>query len=240
MNQQRDGRLGIGIIGAGKVGPILGAALAGAGHALVGISAISEESKERAQAILPDVPVLEVPRIVELSELVLIAVPDQELPDLVNGLAVAGVWQPGQIVLHTSAAYGVEVLHPAVLAGVIPLALHPAMAFTGTSMDIARLADCYIAVTAPAPVLPIGQALAVEMGGEPVVISEAQRPQYAEAIATASQFSAAIVDQATNLLGEIGIENPGRIVAPLIRSAVDNALGQAGDASRLGFTGLDD
>ncbi|MEG0362540.1 MAG: NAD(P)-binding domain-containing protein, partial [Aurantimicrobium sp.] len=174
MNQQRDGRLGIGIIGAGKVGPILGAALAGAGHALVGISAISEESKERAQAILPDVPVLEVPRIVELSELVLIAVPDEELPDLVNGLA--GVWQPGQIVLHTSAAYGVEVLHPAVLAGVIPLALHPAMAFTGTSMDIARLADCYIAVTAPAPVLPIGQALAVEMGGEPVVISEAQRP----------------------------------------------------------------
>jgi predicted short-subunit dehydrogenase-like oxidoreductase (DUF2520 family) len=78
------------------------------------------------------------------------------------------------------------------------------------------------------------------MGGEPVVISEAQRPQFAEAIATASQFSAAIVDQATNLLGEIGIENPGRIVAPLIRSAVDNALGQAGDASRLGFTGLDD
>ena len=240
MNQQRDGRLGIGIIGAGKVGPILGAALAGAGHALVGISAISEESKERAQAILPDVPVMEVPRIVELSELVLIAVPDDELPDLVNGLAVAGVWQPGQIVLHTSAQFGVEVLQPAVLAGVIPLALHPAMAFTGTSMDIARLADCYIAVTAPAPVLPIGQALAVEMGGEPVVISEGQRPQYAEAIATASQFSAAIVDQATNLLGEIGIENPGRIVAPLIRSAVDNALGQAGDASRLGFTGLDD
>mgnify|MGYP000036955608 FL=1 len=240
MNQQRDGRLGIGIIGAGKVGPILGAALAGAGHALVGISAISEQSKERAQAILPDVPVLEVPDIVERSELVLIAVPDDELPGLISGLAVAGVWQPGQIVLHTSARYGVDVLAPAMQAGVIPLALHPAMSFTGTSMDIVRLADCYIAVTAPTPVLPIGQALAVEMGGEPIVISEAQRPVYAEAIATASQFSAAIVDQATNLLGELGIERPGRIVAPLIRSAVDNALGQAGDASRLGFNGLED
>ena len=240
MNQQRDGRLGIGIIGAGKVGPILGAALAGAGHALVGISAISEQSKERAQAILPDVPVLEVPDIVERSELVLIAVPDDELPGLISGLAVAGVWQPGQIVLHTSASYGVDVLAPATQAGVIPLALHPAMSFTGTSMDIARLADCYIAVTAPTPVLPIGQALAVEMGGEPIVISEAQRPAYSEAIATASQFSAAIVDQATNLLGELGIERPGRIVAPLIRSAVDNALGQAGDASRLGFNGLED
>lgn len=240
MNQQRDGRLGIGIIGAGKVGPILGAALAGAGHALVGISAISEESKERAEAILPGVPVLEVPEIVERSELVLIAIPDEELPDLINGLAVAGVWQPGQIVLHTSAVFGVDVLKPAVLAGVIPLALHPAMSFTGTSMDIARLADSYIAVTAPTPVLPIGQALAVEMGGEPIVITEAQRPQYAEAIATASQFSAAIVEQASSLLGEMGIENPGRIIAPLIRSAVDNALGQAGDASRLGFVGLEE
>ncbi|MDH6532249.1 putative short-subunit dehydrogenase-like oxidoreductase (DUF2520 family) [Aurantimicrobium minutum] len=240
MNQQRDGRLGIGIIGAGKVGPILGAALAGAGHALVGISAISDESKERAEAILPGVPLLEVPEIVERSELVLIAVPDDELTDLINGLAVAGVWQPGQIVLHTSAVFGVDVLKPAVLAGVIPLALHPAMSFTGTSMDIARLADSYIAVTAPTPVLPIGQALAVEMGGEPIVITEAQRPQYAEAIATASQFSAAIVEQASKLLGDIGIENPGRIVAPLIRSAVDNALGQAGDASRLGFVGLEE
>lgn len=240
MKQQRDGRLGIGIIGAGKVGPILGAALAGAGHALVGISAISDESKERAEAILPGVPLLEVPEIVERSELVLIAVPDDELPDLINGLAIAGVWQPGQIVLHTSAAFGVDVLKPAVLAGVIPLALHPAMSFTGTSMDIARLADSYIAVTAPTPVLPIGQALAVEMGGEPIIITEAQRPQYAEAIATASQFSAAIVEQASNLLGDIGIENPGRIVAPLIRSAVDNALGQAGDASRLGFVGLEE
>ncbi|MDH6423575.1 Rossmann-like and DUF2520 domain-containing protein [Aurantimicrobium minutum] len=240
MNQQRDGRLGIGIIGAGKVGPVLGAALAGAGHALVGISAISEQSKERAQAILPDVPVLDVPVIVERSELVLIAVPDDELPGLITGLATAGVWQPGQIVVHTSAAYGVDVLAPATASGVIPLALHPAMSFTGTSMDIARLADSYIAVTAPTPVLPIGQALAVEMGGEPIVITEAQRPGYAEAIATASQFSAAIVDQATNILAEMGIDRPGRIVAPLIRSAVDNALGQAGDASRLGFNGLED
>ena len=107
-------------------------------------------------------------------------------------------------------------------------------------MDISRLSESYIAVTAPTPVLPIGQALAVEMGGEPIVLAENQRSAYAEAISTASQFSLAIVEQATGILAEMGIENPGRIVAPLIRSTVDNALGQAGDASRLGFTGIDD
>lgn len=235
----RDGRLGVGIIGAGHVGPILGAALAGAGHALVGISAISEQSKERAQAILPGVPLLDVPDVVRRSELVILAVPDDQLPDLIQGLTTAEVWQPGQLVIHTAAGFGVEIFAPAMSAGIIPLALHPAMSFTGTSVDLARLADCYIAVTAPAPVLPIGQALAVEMGGEPIVVSSDQRAIYAEAIATASQFSAAIVGQATELLESIGIERPGRIIAPVVRSAVDNALGGHSEASLLGFPELD-
>ncbi len=42
---QRSGRLGVGVVGAGRVGPVLGRALAGAGHALVGVSAISEASR---------------------------------------------------------------------------------------------------------------------------------------------------------------------------------------------------
>src|SRR5690606_24083518 len=89
---RRAGRLGVGIIGAGRVGPVLGTALAGAGHALVGIAAVSEESRERADAMLPGVPILEVPRLIELSELVIIAVPDAELPPLIAGLSAAGAW----------------------------------------------------------------------------------------------------------------------------------------------------
>jgi predicted short-subunit dehydrogenase-like oxidoreductase (DUF2520 family) len=171
----KPGRLGVGIIGAGHVGPILGAALAGAGHAIVGISAISQASRDRAEAILPLVPILTVPEVVERSELVIIAVPDAELYSLVQGLAATNTWQPGQLVLHTSARYGTAVLAPAQAAGAIPLAIHPAMAFTGTSLDLARLADSYFAVTAPSPVLPIGQALAVEMGGEPLIIADPDR-----------------------------------------------------------------
>lgn len=54
----RPGRLGIGIIGAGRVGAVLGAALHAAGHAIVGVHAVSEESRTRAEALLPEVPVL--------------------------------------------------------------------------------------------------------------------------------------------------------------------------------------
>jgi predicted short-subunit dehydrogenase-like oxidoreductase (DUF2520 family) len=220
----RPGRLGVGIIGAGRVGPILGAALAGAGHAIVGISAISQSSRDRADAILPAVPILTVPEVVERSELVIIAVPDNQLHSLITGLAATGTWRPGQLVLHTSARHGTAILAPALAAGAIPLAVHPAMAFTGTSIDIARLADSYFAVTAPSPVLPIGQALVVEMGGEPVIVAEADRASYAEAVQTATAFSTSIVEQATGLLASIGIERPGAVIAPLVRSAMENAL----------------
>ncbi len=225
---ERSGRLGVGIVGAGRVGPVLGAALAGAGHAIVGVAAISEESRERADAMLPGVPILTIPELVERSELVVLAVPASELPSLIAGLAETSTWQMGQLVLHTAPGFGVDVFGPARASGIIPLAVHPAMSFTGTSVDVARLAGTYFAVTAPTAVLPIAQALVVEMGGEPVVVAEADRAAYAEAIETATTFSSAIVEQAAGLLAEIGVEGPGRVLAPLVRSSVENALARAG------------
>ena len=122
-------------------------------------------------------------------------------------------------------------LRPAFASGIIPLAIHPAMTFTGTSIDIARLSDSYFAVTAPTPVLPIAQALVVEMGGEPVVVGEADRASYAEAVDTATAFATSIVEQATSLLSGIGIERPGAVIAPLVRSAMENALARTDHAS---------
>lgn len=225
----RSGRLGVGIVGAGRVGPVLGAALAGAGHAIVGITAVSAASRDRAEAMLPGVPILEIPELVERSELVILAVPESQLASLVAGLAATGAWQPGQLVLHTAPGIGTSVLAPALAAGAIPLAIHPAMVFTGTSIDLVRLRESFCAVTAPTPVQPIGQALVVEMGAEPILIAEADRPAWAEAVSTATSFSSAIVGQAVGLLGGIGVESPGSVLGPLVRSSVETALQSAVD-----------
>ncbi len=222
---KRDGRLGIGIIGAGRVGPVLGAAFAGAGHAITGITSGSED--ERASAVLPGVPVLTPEEVLRRSELVVLAVPHDQLRELVAGLAEVGAWQPGQLVLHTDPAYGLTVLEPAQRAGAIPLALHPAICFTGTSMDLRQLQDSFAGVAAPAPVLPIAQALAVELGCEPVVIAEEHRAAYSEAVATASEFSRSIVTQATDLLRGIGVDNPGGFLSALVSSSVERALREA-------------
>ena len=218
------GRLGVGVIGAGHVGPVLGAALAGAGHALVGITAVSQQSRDRADAMLPGVPVLSIPDLVERSELVLVAVPDAELAALVQGLAVAGVWVAGQLVVHTAPGLGTEVLLPAVRRGAIPVALAPAMAFTGTSVDLQRLREARCAVTAPAPVLPIGQALAVEMGCEPVVVDEEDRPAWAAALAGAIGPLEQALQTAAGRLVRLGVEDPDAVLGPVARSALERAL----------------
>lgn len=223
----RSSRLGVGIIGAGRVGPVLGAALAGAGHALIGITAGSDA--DRVEAILPGVPVLAADEVVRRSELVILAVPRDELSGVVAGLADLGAWQIGQLVLHTEPGLGVEVLAPAASRGAIPLAVHPAIAFTGTTIDLRQLHDAFAAVTAPAAVLPIALALAVELGCEPVVIAEADRAAYGEAIATATEFSASLIRQSAALLRQSGVPEPGRYLASLVHSTLERALQSAED-----------
>ena len=106
----RPGRLGVGIVSAGRVGAVLGSALRAVDHRVVGVHAVSEASRERAEMLLPGVPVLEVEEVVRRAELVLLAVPDDELAGLVGGLADVGAWRAGQLVVHTSGRYGADVV----------------------------------------------------------------------------------------------------------------------------------
>ena len=176
------GRLGVGIVGAGRVGPVLGAALAGTGHAVVGVATVSDEGRERVEALLPGAPVLDIrdPRRAQRARAARRA---RARAARTGGRTRRGrCLAAGQLVVHTAPGSGAGVLAPATAAGAIPLAINPAMAFTGTSIDLTRLRSAYCAVTGPGPVLPIGQALAVEMGCEPVVIAEGDRIAWAAAL----------------------------------------------------------
>jgi predicted short-subunit dehydrogenase-like oxidoreductase (DUF2520 family) len=217
-------RLGVGVVGAGRVGPVIATALAGAGHALVGMTRPSDGDTERVSSVVPGIQFFDAEELVERCELVILAVPDDALPDLVKGLALGGRWQSGQIVLHTSIRHGLGVLAPATSVGAIPVTLHPLMEFTGTSMDLARMKGAWAVVSAPAVATPIAEALAVEMGMEPLVVSDRDRDAIASASALATSFAATTIREAADRLRTAGIDNPGMVLGPLVRSSVDNAL----------------
>lgn len=222
------GRLDVGVIGAGRAGVPIAAALADAGHRLRGISTASEQNRERVAAMLPGTAVLPIPDLIEASDLVVLAIPDDQIAPLTAGIAEAGLLRAGQILLHLAAAFGADVLAPASRLGVIPLALHPNMVFTGTSIDRTRLREVTAAVTAPAPVLPIAQALAIELGCDPIVIAEADRRAYAEALDVVSSFSRSVIEQGAGILRTIGVDRPAAVLASIARSSVNEALARSG------------
>jgi predicted short-subunit dehydrogenase-like oxidoreductase (DUF2520 family) len=228
-----ESRLRVGVVGTGRVGSALGAALDRVGHKVVAASGVSLESVRRAEEMLPGVPLVSVQDVFASAELVLLTVPDDALPSLVSGLVATESIRPGTLLVHTSGRYGASVLEEATRIGGLPLALHPAMTFTGTDVDVARLDGCSFGVTTLEPLRPIAEALVVEMGGEPEWITEEARPLYHAALAYGSNYIVTLVAQAAELLAEAGVAHPGRMLGPLLGASLDNAL-RAGDAALTG------
>lgn len=217
-------RLNVGVVGTGKAGAVLGAALKRAGHNIKACTAVSEVSKLRADLLLPGVPIMEVNAAVAQRDLILLTVPDDVLPDLVNGLAATHAVSPGTFVMHAAGRYGTEILEPLTAQGCLPLAIHPVMTFTGTSVDLNRLDGCAFGVTAPELLRPVAEALVVEMGGDPVWVPEENRLLYHAAIAGGANHLMTLVNQTMDLLRLAGIEDPQRLTAPLLGASLDNAL----------------
>jgi predicted short-subunit dehydrogenase-like oxidoreductase (DUF2520 family) len=217
----------VGVVGAGRVGAVLGAALNAAGHHVVATAAVSAASRERAARLLPAAEIRPADEVARAAtDLLLLAVPDDALAAVVAGLAATGALRPGQIVAHTSGAHGL-----AVLGDVDGLALHPAMTFTGTGADLDRLPGIAWGVTTRDRAFATG--LVADLGGAPEWIAEDARPLYHAALAHGANHLVTLVNEAADLLRAAGVDRPERVLSPLLHAALDNAL-RLGDAALTG------
>jgi predicted short-subunit dehydrogenase-like oxidoreductase (DUF2520 family) len=217
-------QLAVGVVGAGRAGTAMAAALARAGHRVVAASAVSQASLDRISRNLPQARVARPDQVVEASDLALLTVPDDALPGLVRGLAETGVLMEGRLIAHASGRHGLAVLEPAVRAGALPLALHPVMTFTGRADDVAKMTGISFGVTAPEQLRPVAEALVVEMGGEPVFIAEDKRGLYHAGLASAANHLVTLVASSADLLREAGVPDPARMLGPLLSAALENVL----------------
>jgi predicted short-subunit dehydrogenase-like oxidoreductase (DUF2520 family) len=226
-------QLAVGVVGAGRAGTAMAAALAGAGHRVVAASAVSQASLDRLAAVLPGVPVLRPEQVAEQSDLVLLTVPDDALPGLAAGLAATGVPLDGRLAAHASGRHGLAVLDPMTRQGALPLALHPVMTFTGRREDVAKMNGISFGVTAPLPLRPVAEVLVMEMGGEPVFIDEDKRDLYHAALANAANYLVTLVVESEEMLRASGVADPAKMLGPLLWAALENAL-QLGPAALTG------
>lgn len=225
--------LEIGIIGAGRVGAVLGAALRNAGHTVVAVSARSAASRGRAAELLPDVSVVSPVDVARRSKGVLLAVGDDAIADVAAELVAAGALGEGQLVAHVSGRHGLTVLAPAAEAGAATLALHPAMTFAGTEQDLARLSGTVFGVTALGRHWSIAEQLVTDVGGTAVAVPEELRPLWHAGLAHGANHLVTLVASALDVVRATGVADPAAALRPLLTAALDNALA-SGDAALTG------
>ncbi|MGJ4104031.1 DUF2520 domain-containing protein [Corynebacterium macclintockiae] len=229
-------RLSVGIISAGAVGVALAEAFGRAGHHVHGVYVHSARSERLASKRIPNIPQTSLSSAAQAA-LVVLAVPDPKLPDVIE--KVAQHTRDGQIVAHVSGAFGCDILQPITDTGALPLALHPAMTFTGTPADSERLDGCAWGVTSDSEVGDVvAQTLVASLGGVPVAIPEPHRAAYHAAMAHAANHLVTLLTDAQEILDRV-VDAPGEspdsalLLRRIAHAAVDNALDKRMD----GLTG---
>jgi predicted short-subunit dehydrogenase-like oxidoreductase (DUF2520 family) len=226
-------RFRVGVVGAGRVGAVLAAALGAAGHEIVAAAGESDASRDRIAALLPGTANEKPTAVARSCDLLLLTVPDDMLPNVVAMLSASGAIHPGQYVVHTSGRHGLAVLDAAAEVGAHPVALHPAMTFTGTAVDLGRLSGCVFGLTAGPREREFAEALVADLGGTPMWVAEELRTLYHAGLAHGANHLVTLVTQAMELLSAAGADDPAATLRPLLTAALDNALDQ-GDAALTG------
>jgi predicted short-subunit dehydrogenase-like oxidoreductase (DUF2520 family) len=225
--------LRVGVVGAGRVGAVLAAALAAAGHEVVAAAGESDASHRRIAELLP-VTANEKPSAVARScDLLLLTVPDDMLPNVVAVLSASGAIHAGQYVVHTSGRHGLAVLDDVRAVGAHPVAMHPAMTFTGTAVDLGRLSGCVFGLTAGPDERAFAEGLVADLGGRAMWVPEEMRTLYHAGLAHGANHLVTLVTQAMEVLAAAGADDPAGTLRPLLTAALDNALDQ-GDSALTG------
>ncbi|WP_134741174.1 Rossmann-like and DUF2520 domain-containing protein [Nocardioides sp. 503] len=223
----------VGVIGAGRVGSVLAARLRAAGHEVASVAGESDASSQRIAALLPGVRTDKPSAVARAADVLLLTVPDDMLPNVVAVLSASGAIREGQYVVHTSGRHGLAVLAPAAAVGARVVAMHPAMTFTGTALDLDRLDGCVFGLTAGAEERGFAESLVAELGGRAMWVPEESRTLYHAALAHGANHLVTLVTEAMEMLTAAGGDDPAATLRPLLTAALDNALDQ-GDAALTG------
>jgi predicted short-subunit dehydrogenase-like oxidoreductase (DUF2520 family) len=192
----------VGVVGRGRLGQTLAAALREAGYHV-------GEPAGRGE--------------VPAGEAILLCVPDGEIRAAAE--AVAGA---APLVGHTSGATPLTALEPARRAGAELFGLHPLQAVT--RQGGASLHGCGCAVAGSTPrALELAEQMATDLGMTPFHVEDSQRAAYHAAASISSNFLVTLQAEAEALAASAGIEgfDARRMLGPLVRTTVENwiALG---------------
>jgi predicted short-subunit dehydrogenase-like oxidoreductase (DUF2520 family) len=182
------------IIGPGRAGTSLAAALSAHGWDVVGLLGRHDDLSDAAHGV----------------DVLIIATPDDAIP------AVAAAVEPcaGTTVMHLSGSLGLDALDP----HAIRASLHPLIPLPNAAVGAARLGS---GVTFTVAGAPAARLLATSLGGRVVTVADDDRAAYHAAACMAANHVVALLGQVERVAASVGLDLDAFL--PLTRAAVDDA-----------------
>ncbi len=186
----------VSVVGPGRLGRVLAAALGQAGYEVAGPLGRGESP----------------PR----ADVALLCVPDGEIRSAAETLSGSA-----RMVGHTS---GATPLAPLAIAGADQFGLHPLQTFTGNETPRHLLGVGCAMAGSSAAALDVARELALSLGMLPFELSDDQRPAYHAAASVASNFLVTLEAAAEQIAAGAGLpaDRARTLLAPLVRSTVEN------------------
>jgi len=212
------------IIGPGRLGTALAIALSQRGYHIQALIGRRTSSLKKAAALL-DVPVqLLAAKDTDkfaVSDLVIIATPDDAMPAVVNGLLLR---EATGTVLHTSGALSSDVLSPLAAQGWAVGSIHPLISVSDPVVGTRLFKGAFWCIEGGRQALRISSRLVRDLEGHSFSIDSAAKPLYHAAAVMTSGSVVALFDVAIDMLVKCGLKRSEarRVLLPLLESTITN------------------
>jgi predicted short-subunit dehydrogenase-like oxidoreductase (DUF2520 family) len=219
------------IVGPGRMGLALGAALrqAAAVDRLIFVGRAMEPPPHPIFDPAPDQEIAVEYRLGPApapagTTVLILAVPDDALSEVVYDVAMTGPAPPGCAALHLSGALSTDVLTPLHAAGYAIGSMHPLQSVADPWLSGERLFGATFSVSGEPAAIAAARRIASELGGEAIVVPHARRAHYHAGAVFASNYVVALIAAAVRLFEAAGIteEEAVRALLPLVRGTLDN------------------
>jgi predicted short-subunit dehydrogenase-like oxidoreductase (DUF2520 family) len=213
------------IVGAGRLGTSLGAALVRRGWkiALI-VDRDGRAAREGRRIIGAGRAAATIGRTARPGEVVIIAVPDEAVGRVAASLAASGASWAGRTVFHTSGVLPADALRPLQERGARVASLHPVQTFPRKDAPFSAFRGITWGVEGDEAAVAIAMALVRGLGGQVLLLAAEDKPRYHAACALASNALVALLGAAAGLLKTAGIDErtASAILLPLAQETLQN------------------
>lgn len=222
MNATRDR---IVVIGAGRLGSALARGLMGKGFVMAGIIDRDPATARRLGNKLSLAIGPMSPDAVPDADIVIIAVPDDEIEAVVSDLQAQSCGRcRWPFVFHTSGALTSEILMPLKKCGIAGASFHPLQTFAGNDDDWKRLSAIYFGVEGDAAAIQKAEEIIRSFDSKPIQVPREFKMHYHLACTMGSNYLIALLVPVVELFQKMGFAEAEALdfLFPLLSTTVAN------------------